>query len=151
MACAMTVISLQDLPRQGVLIGIDPGQIRIGVAACDTARMMVFPVETLKRGKRLEPVLTRLLALFDERAAAGFVVGLPLNMDGSKGPRTQAAEAFVRNLQKVRDVPCAFQDERLTSAEADHRLQGEPAKRGRDAAAAAIILEDALETLRRLT
>ncbi len=144
----MAVVSLAELSKSGALIGVDPGDRRIGVAACDAARMMVFPVETIKRGDKLQPVLARLFALYDERSAAGFVIGLPLNMDGSKGPRTQSAEAFVRNLLKFCDVPCAFQDERLSSAEADDRLQGEAAKHGRDAAAAAIILEDALAAMR---
>lgn len=147
----MAVVDLFNLPREGVLLGIDPGTATIGVAATDRIRMMASPVETILK-KKLAPSLERLFQIYDERDAVGLIVGLPLNVDGSLGPRAQSVRTLVSSLLKVRDLPVAFQDERYSSAEAGDVLRAAGASRrhreaGIDAAAAAIILQDALSRL----
>ena len=114
--------------------------------------MIATPVEVIPRGRKLKPVLDRLFEIFDERSCAGLVIGLPLNLDGSAGPRVQATKALVFNILKHRDVPLAFQDERLSSAEAERVMIAADLSRARraeaiDASAAAIILQTALDRL----
>src|SRR5579872_4342100 len=99
------------LPPRGALIGLDLGTKTIGVAASDADRRLAIPVETLAR-KRFAEDAVRLCRLADERRAAGFVLGLPINMDGSEGPRAQATRAFARNLAKITKLPIALWDER---------------------------------------
>lgn len=147
----MAVVDLFDLPREGVLLGIDPGAASIGVAATDRIRMMASPVETILK-KKLAPALVRLFELYDSREAVGLVIGLPLNTDGTAGPRVQSVRTLASNILKRRDIPIAFQDERYSSAEAGDMLRAAGASRrhreaGIDAAAAAIILTDALARL----
>lgn len=149
----MVVVDLFDLPRAGVLLGIDPGAASIGVAATDRIRMMASPVETIPK-KKLAPALARLFELYDSREAVGLVIGLPLNTDGTAGPRVQSVRTLASNILKQRDIPIAFQDERYSSAEAGDMLRAAGASRQRreagiDAAAAAIILTDALARLER--
>ena len=84
----MSVTDLFDLPAAGPLIGIDPGSKTLGIAACDAGRLIASPVETIQKGRKLAPALDRLFAIMDERKTVGLVIGLPLNMDGSEGPRT---------------------------------------------------------------
>lgn len=148
----MPELNLSDLPAKGPLLGIDPGAKSIGVAASDGLRMIATPVEIIARGKKLRPTLNRLFELYDECECAGLVVGLPLNLDGSSGPRVQAAKALVYNLLQFRDVPLVFQDERLSSAEAERVMLAADMTRARraetiDASAAAIILQTALDRL----
>lgn len=148
----MPELNLTDLPAKGPLLGIDPGAKSIGVAASDGLRMIASPVEIINRGKKLRPALVRLFELYDERGCEGLVVGLPLNLDGSSGPRVQAAKALVYNLLQVRDIPLTFQDERLSSAEAERAMLAADMTRARraetlDASAAAIILQTALDRL----
>lgn len=148
----MPELNLDSLPPEGPLLGIDPGARSIGVAASDGLRMIASPVEIISRGKKLRPALNRLFDLYDERGCVGLVVGLPLNLDGSSGPRVQAARALVFNLLQYRDVPLAFQDERLSSAEAERVMLKADMTRARraetiDASAAAIILQTALDRL----
>lgn len=114
--------------------------------------MIATPVEVIPRARKLKPVLDRLFEIFDERSCAGLVIGLPLNLDGSAGPRVQATKALVFNILKHRDVPLAFQDERLSSAEAERVMIAADLSRARraeaiDASAAAIILQTALDRL----
>nr|WP_070961647.1 Holliday junction resolvase RuvX [Hyphomonas sp. Mor2] len=148
----MPELNLQDLPVKGPLLGIDPGAKTIGVAVSDGLRMIATPIEIIARGKKLRPALNRLFELYDDRECVGLVVGLPLNLDGSSGPRVQAAKALVYNLLQVRDLPVAFQDERLSSAEAERAMLAADMTRARraetlDASAAAIILQTALDRL----
>ena len=98
----MPELNLTSLPAQGPLLGIDPGAKSIGVAASDGLRMIASPVEIIARGRKLRPVLDRLFEIYDERACVGLVIGLPLNLDGSSGPRVQAAKALVFNLLQFR-------------------------------------------------
>lgn len=147
----MPLMDLTALPPDGVLIGLDPGRKTIGVAATDPARMMAWPVTTLARTK-LAPTLEGLLQIYDRLEARGCVIGLPLNVDGSAGPRVQSVRTLAASLLKVRDIPIAFQDERYSTVEAAARLHSAGTSRRRsqvgiDAAAAAIILGDALGLL----
>lgn len=148
----MPHVDLTALPARGPLIAIDPGSRTLGIAACDGLRMIASPVEAIARGKKLAPSLDRLFAIYDDRGAVGIIVGLPLNMNGTAGPRTQAAKALAHNIIGRRDIPLAFQDERLTSAEAERAMITADMSRARraeviDASAAAIILQTAIDFL----
>lgn len=147
----MAVVDLFDLPARGVLLGLDPGTKTLGVAATDASRILATPVETILKEK-LAPSLARLFALYDERAAVGLVVGLPLNTDGTQGPRVQSVRTLVSNLLKLRDIPVAYEDERYSTVDADDALRAVRRNvRNRDnkidATAAAIILRAALTRL----
>ncbi|MCW5725647.1 MAG: Holliday junction resolvase RuvX [Maricaulaceae bacterium] len=146
----MPLIALADMPS-GPLLGLDPGSKTVGVAAAGAERLMAAPVETVHRTKFAADA-ARIFTLYDERNCTGMVVGLPLNMDGSEGPRAQSARAFVRNLLAVRDIPVALHDERLSTAAVEERLIAAGMKRERrkqviDAHAAAWILQSALDRL----
>ncbi|MEM7328432.1 MAG: Holliday junction resolvase RuvX [Pseudomonadota bacterium] len=148
----MPEVKLHDLPQHGPLLGIDPGSKSIGVAVSDGLRMIATPIEIIARGRKLRPALARLLELYDDRACVGLIVGLPLNLDGSSGPRVQAAKALTLNILGARDMPLAFQDERLSSAQAERVMLDADLSRARraatiDASAAAIILQTALDRL----
>ena len=147
----MAVVDLFDLPAKGVLIGLDPGTKTLGVAATDASRILTTPVETILKVKLL-PSLERLFAIYDARQAVGLVVGLPLNTDGTQGPRVQSVRTLVSNLLKMRDVPVAFEDERYSTVDADEALSALRRNvRNRDtkidATAAAVILRSALTRL----
>ncbi|HRJ00692.1 MAG TPA: Holliday junction resolvase RuvX [Hyphomonas sp.] len=147
----MPVMDLFDLPGNGVLIGLDPGTKTLGVAATDASRILCSPVETIQKVK-LAPSLERLLAIYDERGSVGLIVGLPLNADGTQGPRVQSVRTLISNLLKVRDIPVAFQDERYSTVEADEIVRElsftEQRRSDRiDAMAAAMILRGALSRL----
>lgn len=147
----MAVISLTDLPPRGALLALDPGSKTIGVAVSDPTRLIASGLETVKRSK-LAADVARIFQLYDGRACVGVVLGLPLNMDGSEGPRAQSARAFARNLLAIRDVPLTMVDERLTTAGAERALIEADASRARraqviDAAAAAWMLQGVLDRL----
>lgn len=114
--------------------------------------MIASPVEIITRGKKLRPALDRLFEIYDDRGCVGSVIGLPLNLDGSSGPRVQAARALAHNISQFRNIPIMFQDERLSSAEAERVMLAADMTRARraetiDASAAAIILQTALDRL----
>ena len=143
------------LPPRGALIGLDLGTKTIGVAASDPDRHLATAVETVAR-KTFMKDGERLLALAAERNAAGFVLGLPINMDGSEGPRAQSTRAFARNLAKLMELPIALWDERLSTAAAERTLIGADVSRARralviDQHAAMFILQGALDRLAKLT
>ena len=142
------------LPPRGGLIGLDLGTKTIGVASSDPQRRLATGVETIAR-KTFSLDAKRLLALADERRTAGFVLGLPINMDGSEGPRAQSARAFARNLAKLTALPIGLWDERLSTAAVERELIAADANRKQRAAvidqhAAAYILQGALDRLSRL-
>ena len=148
----MLLSDVTELPNQGIIIGLDPGSKTLGVAASDNLQLTAHPVETIQRGKKLAPTLTRLFELFDERGAIGIVMGLPLNMDGSAGPRVQSARALARHILQIRDVPIAFQDERMSSQMAERAMLEADLSRARraeliDKSAAAIILQTAIDRI----
>jgi len=147
----MALIDLTDLPKSGPLIGIDPGSKTLGIAASDGLRLIASPVPTIARTK-LAKDLAALFALYDDRGAVGLVIGLPLNMDASEGPRAQSARALARNILKTRDVPIALQDERLSTAQATRAMLEADLSRARraeiiDASAASVILQTAIDRL----
>jgi putative Holliday junction resolvase len=151
----MPVLPLADtaalLPPRGALIGLDLGSKTIGVAASDPDRRLAMPVETIAR-KRFAQDAERLFALATERRAVGFVLGLPVNMDGTEGPRAQATRAFARNLAKLTALLIALWDERLSTAAVERALIAADASRAKrkaviDQHAAAYILQGALDRL----
>lgn len=149
-ADVMALITLEDLP-EGALLALDPGTKTIGVAACGASRGIPMAVETIKRTKFKQDA-ERIFALYDERKAVAIVMGLPVNMDGSEGPRAQSVRAMIRNLIAVRDIPVAVQDERLSTFEAEEKLIAAGVRRDKrkdiiDAHAAAAILQSALDRL----
>ncbi|MFO6463354.1 Holliday junction resolvase RuvX [Jannaschia sp. KMU-145] len=142
------------LPPLGALIGLDLGTKTIGVAASDTMRSVASPITTIRRAKFTADAIA-LEALLTERAIVGLVLGLPLNMDGSEGPRIQSTRAFARNLDRRIDLPIAFWDERLSTVAAERALLEADTTRKRraeviDHVAAGYILQGALDRLRHL-
>jgi len=140
-----------SLPRGARLIGIDVGSKTLGLALSDITRNIASALVTLRRS-RLAADLRRLLDLAAQHGVGGFVVGLPLNMDGSEGPRAQATYAFVRNLAKLTPLPILCWDERLSTAAAERVLLEANASRRRRAAvvdkvAATLILQSALDRM----
>lgn len=140
-------------PSRGTLIGLDLGTKTIGVASSDPDRKIAAGVETIAR-KTFTSDAARLLALAAERRAVGFVLGLPLNMDGSEGPRAQSTRSFARNFSKLTELPIALWDERLSTAAVERDLIAADASRAKRAAvidqhAAAFILQGALDRLVR--
>jgi putative Holliday junction resolvase len=153
----MPVLDLSDLlpalPSMTPLLGLDLGEKTIGVAVSDVTRMIASPLVLIRKTK-FTAEAEQLFALMRERAAAGIVIGLPVNMDGTEGPRCQSARAFGRNLIRLRDdIAIAFWDERLSSAAVNRMLIDEAdvtrARRAElvDKAAAAYILQGALDRL----
>src|SRR5712691_1424335 len=143
------------LPPRGSLIGLDLGTKTIGVATSDPDRRLATGVETISR-KTFASDAARLLALAGERKAVGFVLGLPINMDGSEGPRAQSTRAFARNLAKLMDLPIALWDERLSTAAVERELIAADVTRAKrakviDQHAAIFILQGALDRLARGT
>jgi putative Holliday junction resolvase len=142
------------LPARGSLIGLDLGSKTIGVATSDPDRRLATGVETIAR-KTFTADAARLMALAQERRAVGFVLGLPINMDGSEGPRAQSTRAFARNLARLTDLPIAFWDERLSTTAVERELIAADVSRGKRAAvidqhAAVFILQGALDRLANL-
>lgn len=138
----------------GRLIGIDAGTKTLGLALSDVSRSIATPMETIRRTKFSADV-AQLSAIVSKHQAAGLVIGLPMNMDGSAGPRVQSTRAFTRNLNQVLPLPVLLWDERLSTAAAERTLLEADASRKRrgeviDKMAAAIILQGALDRLRRL-
>ena len=139
------------LPMRGALLGLDVGTKTIGVATSDAERRLATGVETISR-KTFAVDAKRVLSLAAERRCAGFVLGLPINMDGSEGPRAQSTRAFARNLAKLTDLPIALWDERLSTAAVERALIAADVSRKRRAAvidqhAAIFILQGALDRL----
>ncbi len=142
------------LPSRGVLIGIDLGTKTIGVAVSDADRRIAVGIETIAR-KSFKSDAARLLRLANERRAVGFVLGLPINMDGTEGPRAQSTRAFARNLAPLTQHPILLWDERLSTVAVERQLIAADAGRNKRAAvvdqhAAAFILQGALDRLARL-
>jgi len=153
-AMSTLIVPLADLdalPRGQRLIGVDLGTRTIGLALSDVGRSIASPLETIKRTKFSTDV-KRLVELAAKHGVGGLVIGLPLNMDGSEGPRAQATRAFVRNLAAHLPLPVALWDERLTTAAVTRTLLEADASRARrsdlvDKMAASYILQGALDRL----
>ena len=154
----MAVVDLPELPLSSPprtpWAGLDLGEKTIGVAVSDLTRTVASPLALIRRRKFTEEA-AELFALMTGRGAQALVIGLPLNMDGSEGPRCQSCRAFARNLLRLRpELPIAFWDERLSTAAVERVLIGEAdlsrARRREvvDRTAAAYILQGALERVR---
>lgn len=144
---------LAALPVSGKLLGLDLGARTIGVAISDGMRYSATPLETIRRTKFTEDA-NRLLALIAENKAVAIVLGLPLNMDGTEGPRVQSTRAFARNLAQKTPIPIVFWDERLSTSAVTRMLIEADVRRDTraevvDKLAASYILQGALERLRR--
>ena len=142
------------LPAKAALIGIDLGTKTIGLALSDLTRRIASPLTVLSRNKFTADAAA-LLDLATKHAAAGLVLGLPLNMDGSEGPRAQSTRAFARNLAPRTSLPILFWDERLSTVAVTRTLMEADASRKRrgevvDKLAAAYILQGALDRLARI-
>ena len=141
----------QRLQRDERLLGLDVGTKTVGLALSDVMRQIATPLETIRRTKFTADA-ARLLQLAKEHGVGGFVIGLPVNLDGTQGPRAQSTRAFARNLSALTDLPMAFWDERLSTAAAERVLLEADTSRKRraeliDKMAAAYILQGALDRL----
>lgn len=139
------------LPVGGSLLGLDLGTQTIGTAFCDAGWRFASPGKTLKRGK-FGADRQSLAALVAERQIKGVVIGLPLNMDSSEGPRSQSSRAYARNLAEALELPILLWDERWSTASAESALIAQDMSRAKradriDAAAAAVILQAAIDAL----
>ena len=155
----MTTLTIEDLavmllPGQAVA-GLDLGTKTIGLAVSDIGRRLANPRPVLKRTKFTQDAET-LLAFAAKEKIVGFVIGLPMNMDGSGGPRVQATRAFVRSMQDETELPFVFWDERLSTVAAERALLEMDVSRAKraeriDSAAASFILQGALDRLSALS
>jgi putative Holliday junction resolvase len=153
----MPVVDLTELPallpRHAPIVGLDLGEKTIGVAVSDATLTVASPLELIRKTKFTDDAAA-LFKLMESRGAGGIVIGLPVNMDGTEGPRCQSSRAFGRNLLRLRDIPIAFWDERMSSMAVNRVLINEAdvtrARRADlvDKMAAAWILQWALERLR---
>ena len=145
---------LAVLPPNRAICGLDLGDKTIGFAVSDLRRQVATPLLVIRRTKFTEDA-ARLLALLAERNLAGIVLGLPLNMDGSEGPRVQSTRAFARNLIRLTDLPITYWDERLSTVAAERALLEADTSRKRrsqviDQVAAGYILQGALDRMGHL-
>jgi putative Holliday junction resolvase len=142
------------LPKKGRLMGLDLGTKTIGLALSDVERRLASPLDTIRRAK-FSADAENLLKRLKEFEVLALVIGLPLNMDGSDGPRVQATRAFMRNLSKLSPAPYVYWDERLSTAAVTRELISQDVSRAKraevvDRMAAAYILQGALDRLARL-
>ncbi len=143
-----------SLPRHARLLGLDLGTKTIGLALSDVGRQIASPLETIRRVK-FQADAAALLRIAEKHAIAGLVIGLPLNMDGTEGPRVQSTRAFLRNLAPRTTLPITFWDERMSTLAVTRTLLDADASRARraevvDKMAAAYILQGALDRLMRM-
>ena len=133
------------------LLGLDVGAKTVGIAVSDGRLNLATPVSTLRR-RKLKDDVAALQALIETRNVGGLIVGLPVNMDGTEGPRCQSVRQFAENIGRSIDLPMAFWDERLSTAAVERSLIAQDVSRRRretviDAHAAAYILQGALDRL----
>lgn len=141
----------EALAQGGVLLGLDLGTRTIGTALCDAGWRFASPGKTLQRGK-FGADSAALKTLCTDRSVVGIVLGLPLNMDASEGPRAQSSRAYARNLAAALSLPVLLWDERWSTADAERGLIGQDMSRAKraeriDSAAAAVILQGAIDAL----
>ena len=151
MICETSEDFVAALPDFGAIAGLDLGTVTIGVAVSDGMRHVGTPLETIRR-KKFGLDAAKLLEICKNRNITGLVLGLPMNMDGSEGPRCQATRAFARNLEKLTDLPIAYWDERLSTVAAERVLLEADTSRKRrgeviDHVAAGFILQGLLDRL----
>jgi putative holliday junction resolvase len=148
------IVLMDALKPRARLMGIDLGTKTIGLSLSDVEHRIATPLETIRRVK-FTPDVARIKELAQKHEVGGLVIGLPLNMDGSEGPRAQATRAFARNMKPLLDLPVLFWDERLSTAFVTRSLIEQDASRARraesvDRMAAAYILQGALDRFERL-
>jgi putative Holliday junction resolvase len=153
----MPILDILDLPAAlpayAPIVGLDPGEKTIGVAVSDVTRTVASPLETIEKVQFTKDA-ARLFQLMESRGAVGIVIGLPMNMDGTEGARAQSNRALARNLLRLKDIPIAFWDERLSTAAVtrvlieEHDVNRKRRAEVVDKMAAAWILQGALERLR---
>jgi len=149
----MALIDLQTLAKsEGPLMGLDPGTKTLGLAISDGTRLIASPLLTIRRTK-FGKNAGELLGFYQENKASALVVGWPVNMDGSEGPRAQSVRDFCLNLLKIKDVPIFLWDERMsTQAVTRGMLEADMSRKRRaeevDRLAAAYILQGVLDRLR---
>ena len=149
----MAIIDLDTLAASsGALLGLDPGSKTLGLAISDRTRLIATPLLTIKR-KKFTPDATQLLNQYHQNECVALVVGLPLNMDGSAGPRVQSVKDFCNNLLRLEDIPIFLWDERLSTAAVTRDMIGADVSRAKraekvDAMAAGYILQGVLDRLR---
>jgi putative Holliday junction resolvase len=141
------------LPRNQRLLGLDLGEKTIGLALSDPMLSVASPISTIKRTKFTADA-NALLKLAAERGVGGLVIGLPLNMDGSEGPRCQSTRQFAANFLKLKDFPILLWDERMSTLAVEREMIAHDVTRARrdkvvDQAAAAFILQGMLDALAR--
>lgn len=151
MICGSVQEFAAALPSHRAVAGLDLGDKTIGVALSDLRRQVATPIAVIRREKFTLDT-ARLLALLEARGAAGIVLGLPLNMDGSAGPRAQSTQAFARNLERLTALPIVYWDERLSTVAAERALIEADTSRKRrkeviDQVAAGYILQGALDRM----
>lgn len=144
---------LESIPAAGRIMGLDLGTKTIGVAISDGMRYSATPLETIKRTKFTADAI-RLDELIAQNSIVAIILGLPLNMDGSEGPRVQSTRAFARSLAQRISLPIAFWDERLSTSAVTRMMIEADMRRDRraevvDKLAASYILQGALDRLRR--
>ena len=144
--------AISSVPPDRRLMGLDLGTKTIGVATSDRTRMIATPIETIAR-KKFTQDAERLLAIANAENIGIIVLGLPVNMDGTEGPRCQSTRAFARNFARLSPIPIVFWDERLSTAAVERMLIQADASRAKrdqviDKLAAAWILQAALDSLR---
>ncbi len=143
------------LPGRGRLIGVDAGTKTLGLALSDVTRTIASPLETIVR-KKFTLDAARLFELVTQHEVGGLVIGLPINLDGTEGPRAQGTRAICRNINKLSPLPILLWDERLTTQAAERMLIDADQTRKRrgeviDKLAATLILQNALDRLRGAT
>jgi putative holliday junction resolvase len=143
--------ALEKLAPTSRIMGLDLGTTTIGIATSDMTRQIATPIMTISR-KKFTPDAMELLALAKRENVGVIILGLPINMDGSEGPRAQATRAFARNLAKLTDLAIVYWDERLSTAAVERMLiQADTSRAKRDKVidklAAAYILQSALDAL----
>lgn len=151
MICETPEEFVAAIPDMGAIAGLDLGTVTIGVAVSDVMRSVATPLETIKR-KKFGVDAAKLLELTTHRLVTGLVLGLPMNMDGSEGPRCQATRAFARNLEKLTPLPITYWDERLSTVAAERALLEADTSRKRraeviDHVAAGYILQGMLDRM----
>jgi len=150
----MSIVTLEELAKtDGPLLGIDPGSKTFGIAVSDDTRLIASPVETIKR-KKFTADANKIFDTYDNKNCVAIVIGYPVNMDGTEGPRTQSVKDFATNLLGIRNVPILFWDERLSTAAVTRTLLEADMSRAKraesvDKLAATYLLQGLLDRLKQ--
>ncbi len=146
---------LNDTKRVGPFLGIDLGEKRVGLSISDRTQSIASNYATLQK-KKFSVFSLDLKSIIDKEIICGIVIGLPLNMDGSEGPKCQSVRDFAKNFSNIVDLPITFWDERLTTVAAEERslLSADLSRKKRlqviDSVAAVLILQNLLDRLKNI-